>query len=57
MYQIDYVMPSLINNMYVELGNYNTKTALVRKIKKTLIDRYNEVVVCNNIGCIECRVI
>ena len=55
-YQIDVVLPSTINNMHVDLINYNTKIALIRQIKSTLINRYQEVVICNNVGCKECMV-
>ena len=56
-YQITYVLPTAINNMYADLVNHNTKTSLIQKVKNTLISRYQEIVTCNNIGCKECRVL
>ena len=56
-YQITYVLPTTINNMYADLVNHNTKTSLIKKVKTTLISRYQEIVTCNNIGCKECRVL
>ena len=55
--QIDITLPKIINSQNVPLTNINNKLALVKKIKKTLISRYHQVVVCNNEGCIECGVL
>ena len=54
--QIDIVLPSKINDMYDSLNNTNTIGKLITSTKKTLISLYQEAVICNNVGCIECRV-
>lgn len=55
-FQIDIKLPKAINKDFNNLTVLNTKAALTRKVKKELISRYRDVVTCNNVGCMECRV-
>ena len=55
--QINIVLPSKINDMYDSPNNTNTIGKLITSTKKTLISLYQEAVICNNVGCIESRVL
>ena len=55
MKQIDVKLPKYINKYYDNLTIVNTKVALIRKMKKGLLSSYREVIVCNNVGCVECK--
>ena len=56
-FQIDVQLPLVVNRLGMELTVYHNITAVKNKIKNTMISNYNEVIVCNNMGCIECLVV